>query len=227
MEKASNGDHRTRVAIERRERMRARLIDSALQVFAKNGVGPSAIQQVIATAKVSQGSFYTHFRTNEELLEALSDTLNNELLRLIETEVGGFADPARRIACGLRLYLQAAKAYPQFARFVCAAGLHAAGPNNLFYEFLPPHIADGLQTGQFCGITIEEGLDIMAGTMLTTVLRLSTGDVTPDYPARMVAAILRGMGMTPAGAAKLVALPLGRIEVAPDSLLGRSNAVGQ
>lgn len=219
----SNIDHRTRVGMERRERMRARLLESALRVFTENGVGASAIQQVIAAAKVSQGTFYHYFRTNEELLAAVSESLNNELMRVIEAEVGSYKDPAERIACGLRMYLYTTRAYPLFARFVCAAGLHQAGPNNLIYELLPPHISDGLNAGRFHDLTIEMGLDLMAGTLLAAVARLSTGEVPDDYPEGIVVLILRGLGMGTTAAKELVGLPLAPIRLAPDSLLERSN----
>lgn len=223
MDQTANVDHRTRAGLVRRERMRARLLESALRVFTENGVGASAIQQVIAAAKVSQGTFYYYFRTNEELLAAVSETLNNELMRVIEAEVGSYADPAERIACGLRMYLHTTRAYPLLARFVCAAGLHQAGPNNLIYELLPPHISDGLDAGRFHDVSIEMGLDLMAGTLLAAVARLSTGEIPDDYPERMVALILRGLGMGTPEAKELVGLPLPAIKLAPDSLLERSN----
>ena len=76
---------------------------------------------------MSQGTFYKYFRTNEDLLAAVTQELNDELLRLIEAEVHGYEDPALRIACGVRMFLHAARAYPLLARFICAAGLHSAG----------------------------------------------------------------------------------------------------
>lgn len=216
-------DHRTRVAIQRRERTRGRLLESALHVFAENGVNSSAIQQVIAVAKVSQGTFYNYFRTNEELLAAVSELLNNELLGLIEAEVGAYEDPARRIACGVRLYLHTARNYPLFGRFVCSAGLHAAGPSNLIYEFLPPHIEEGQVQGRFCAMPIEVALDLIAGAALTAVFRLTTGDAEFDYPEKVVAAILRGLGLTAAQAGKLATAELPQIAVSEDSLLVRAN----
>lgn len=217
-------DHRPRVGAERRERMRQRLVESALLVFAERGVGASVIQDVIATAKVSQGTFYNYFRTNDELLFAVSEELNNELLRLIESEVGGYEDPAKRIACGLRLYLHTVRKYPLIAKFVCQAGLHAAGPNNLVYELLPPHIAQGQAAGRFLPFGTETALDVIAGTSLAAVLRISSGEARSDYPENVVAAILRGLGMSDAQSRKLVALPLTPIDVASDSLLERGHA---
>ncbi|MBN3815757.1 TetR/AcrR family transcriptional regulator [Paraburkholderia sp. Se-20369] len=224
MSETTTIDHRTRVAAQRRERMRARLIESAMLVFAEKGVGASAIQEVIAAAEVSQGTFYNYFRTNEELLTAVTQELNDELLRLIETEVGSYDDPARRIACGVRMFLHAARTYPLLARFICAAGLHAAGPSSLIYVYLPVHIEQGLAEGRFRDVTVEVALDVIAGTALTTIQRFVDGGGTGATPELAVAAILRGLGVSAAEAQSLVHSELVPIDVPVSSLLERGHA---
>lgn len=219
-----NFDHRTRVAAERRERMRARLIESAMLVFAEKGVGGSVIQEVIAAADVSQGTFYNYFRTNEELLAAVTQELNDELLRLIEVEVRLYDDPTRRIACGVRMFLRAAHTYPLLARFISAAGLHAAGPSSLIYEYLPVHIEQGLASGRFRDVSVEVALDVIVGTTLTTVHRFATEAQTCASPEQAVAAILRGLGVSRAEAQALVRTKLSAIAVPANSLLERGHA---
>ena len=68
LESSALPDHRTRVAAERRARMHRKLVESALLVFAEKGVDASVIEDVIAAADVSRGTFYNYFRTNGELL---------------------------------------------------------------------------------------------------------------------------------------------------------------
>lgn len=219
-------DHRTRVAAERRERTRARLIESAMWVFAERGTGSSVIQEVIARANVSQGTFYNYFRTNEELLIAVSEELNNELVASIEAAVADFVDPAKRIACGVRIYLHGAHANPMFARFVCAAGFHAAAPTSLVYEFLPIHIAAGQQSGRFAAMPVDVALDLIAGIALAAVFRLCSGTAAPDYPAAAAAGVLRALGVPDGQARRLVMIKLPEVKPAPDSLLERARLDG-
>ena len=47
---------------------------------------------------------------------------------------------AMRLASGIRLYLRRARLYPLFARFIVGAGFHLASPNDLLYEYVPPHL---------------------------------------------------------------------------------------
>lgn len=220
-------DHRTRVGVERRERMRERLIEGALLVFAEKGVDASVIQDVVTAAGVSQGSFYNHFRSNEELLIAVSEALNNELMHLIEQQVGGMDNAAARIATGLRLYLNVAAEYPLLARFVARAGLHVGGPNNLIYAYLPPHIEAAQAAGQFAAMAALDmvvALDLLAGAMLSGIFRISTGESPADYSEALVAGILRGLGLPSDRADALVSLPLPPVLIEPQSLLARGQA---
>ena len=98
-------DHRTRVAAERRARMHRKLVESALLVFAEKGVDAPVIDDVIAAAGVSRGTFYNYFRTNGELLAAAIQQLGNELVEHIEERVKAIPSPAVRVFTGLRLYM--------------------------------------------------------------------------------------------------------------------------
>src|SRR6516164_4551776 len=96
-------NHRTRVGAERREKMRARLLESALLVFASQGVDATVVDEVISTAGVSRGTFYNYFRTNEELFSAVAAEVSNEILRIVDPLLLPLTDPAARIAVGIRL----------------------------------------------------------------------------------------------------------------------------
>ena len=138
-------DHRPRVAAERRARMRRKLVESALLVFADKGVDASVIEDVIAAAGVSRGTFYNYFRTNGELLAAAIDELGNEVVDLIESRVKATPSPAARLITGLRLYLEASRRFPLFAKFIARVGPQSLGPDNLVFKYIPIHIAEGIE----------------------------------------------------------------------------------
>lgn len=217
-------DHRSRVAAERRERMRARLVESALVVFAEKGVGASVIQDVIAAAGVSQGTFYNYFRTNDELLAAVAEELSNELVSTIESEVNKYADPAVRIATGVRLYLYKARAFPLFARFIAQTGIHLASPNNLIYEYVPQHLEAGFASGRFHRVPMEVALDLISGQALLAIARLVAEDAPKDYAELAVAALLRALGVPHEDAQQIAFAPLSPLAVPENSLAARATA---
>lgn len=204
--------------------MQARLVECALAVFAEKGVGASVIQDVIATAEVSQGTFYNYFRTNDELLAAVVQELSNELLEGIEGAVSRNEDPAARIAHGVRLYLYRARDFPLFARFVVSAAFHLASPNNLIYEYLPPHLEAGFASGRFVRIPVEVALDLVSGFALAAIVRLTTGEVGGDYPEQVVLTLLRALGFDEQKARNVAFAPLEPLPVPPISLISRATA---
>lgn len=217
-------DHRPRVAAVRRERMRRRLIESAMIVFAEKGITSSVIQDVIATAEVSQGSFYNYFRTNDDLLDAVAEELSNEILRMIESVVRGCDDPALRVATAIRSYLHLVRSHPLVAKFLSSAGLHLVGEGCVAYEYLPRDLTEAQKRGSFEACSMDVALDVIAGAGLTAILRIAKGGTAKDYPERIVRFLLRSLGVDTATADQLTAMRLPELTPAPDSLFARTQA---
>ncbi len=195
MPQAFQDDHRPRVAAEKRARMRRKLIETALFVFAEKGVDAAVIDDVIRAAGVSRGTFYNYFRTNAELQMAASDELGNDLVQQIETQTRDNPSPAARISTGVRLYLDAARQFPLFARFVARLGLAAVGPDNLVFRYLPQHIDEGMARGEFTRLPMPVALDVILGLVITAVARIAEGDADESRLRATVLAMLRGLGV--------------------------------
>ena len=217
-------DHRPRVAAERRARMRRKLIESALSVLAAKGVDASVIEDVIAAAGVSRGTFYNYFRTNAELLVAVIEELGNEVVHLIEARVLPLPSPAARLVTGLRLYIDTARRFPLFARFIARVGAQSIGPDNLVYEYIPIHIADGMTAGEFVEAPITVALDMIVGAGMIAVARISTGQADEAYLDAMLLALMRSLGLDDERAQALISAPLAPLDFDQDTLLMRSHA---
>ena len=76
-EPIASDDHRVRGGVQRRGKKRLRLLQSALVVFAEKGIGATVIDNGIAAAGVSRGTFYNHFRTTSELPLALATAMSD------------------------------------------------------------------------------------------------------------------------------------------------------
>ncbi|MGZ5198643.1 MAG: TetR/AcrR family transcriptional regulator [Telluria sp.] len=226
----NQNDHRPRVAAERRERMRRRLVESAMIVFAEKGVGASVIPDVVAAAEVSQGSFYNYFRTNEDLLAAVSNELSDEMAVLIEAVAGNIAEPPLKVASAIRSYLHLTRSHRLLARFLAGAGLRLAGAGHetrqrsAAYDFLTADIGAGQARGDFAAVPLEVAVDVVKGAMLVAIDRMARARTARDYPEKITAAILRALGVPAGRADQLVASPLPKMAPAADSLLARVQA---
>lgn len=216
-------DHRPRVAAERRARMRQRLLEAALVVFAEKGITAGVIQDVVAAAEVSQGSFYNYFRTSDDLLQALADELSEEMMQMIEVVIADKDDPVLRLAIGIRWYLHLMRSYPLIAKFMAATALRVSrrDPGSVY---LPRDLKAGKERGRLDFESIDLAVDLISGVRIVAVDRLANGKAPKDYPERIAGLILRSLGVAAKDLQALIAFPLPRLTALPDSLFSRAKA---
>jgi AcrR family transcriptional regulator len=223
MNSAEPQNHRTRVAAERREKTRARLLESALLVFAEKG--PQAvIDDVIAQAGMARGSFYNYFRTNEELMVAVASEISDELLRALDPAVQLLEDPAERIARGARLLLHAVTQFPLFGAFMVRLPFPTANSSLLGVRFLTRDVALGVSSGRFGHIGQRIATDLVVGVVLNAAHSLVQEPGEPAYPEAIVGAMLEGLGIDAAEAARIVAQPLPQLVLPAGSILRAQGA---
>ena len=103
---STDGDWRVRVGRERREKMRERLLNAVLTCYAntKQHEAPS-IEDVIAEAEVSRATFYLHFLSLEEAVNALGQEIAEETVRNMASLLTMSETPLQHLATGIQLYL--------------------------------------------------------------------------------------------------------------------------
>ncbi|MFZ6844667.1 TetR/AcrR family transcriptional regulator [Undibacterium sp. RuTC16W] len=214
-------NHRTRVGAERREKARARLLESALLVFANKGPESAVIDEVIALAGMSRGSFYNYFRTNKELLEAVAEEISNELLDVIDPVVLQYEDPVVRITYGCRLLLHAVRDYPLLGNFLSRLHWPTLGKSLHGITFISRDIEMCVAQDKFL-CTKRVAFDLMVGATFGAVNSLVQDNSTPDYPEAMLLALLRGLGVEKRVATRLAAATLPTIVFDDQSILQRT-----
>ncbi|MEV6213121.1 TetR/AcrR family transcriptional regulator [Nocardia sp. NPDC051833] len=161
------------------------LKDAARQVFAEHGYLNAKITDITATAGRAAGSFYNHFASKEELLQALlADIAAAGDERAADPEHNGdFTDPAairyhvrgywtfaREHAAVLRAIEQAAQVSPEFARVI--AGFGAAQRADI-----ADHIADFPERGLRLPGTVDASLAMMFAAVDGMLRMVADGSV--------------------------------------------------
>lgn len=217
-------DHRTRVASARRERMRARLVESALLVFGERGADGSVIDELIRIAGVSRGTFYNYFRTNEELLSAVAIAVGAEMMRAVDPLVQHEPDPASRIAAGVGLHLGLVRAYPHLGAFLVRGGIRAQQYNGLVREYLPRDLAAGIASGQFSVRDHRVAFDVVVGSVLAGIFTVHAGEASEHYPHVLAQAVLQALGLEAGLAREIAWRPPVTVALSPESLIVRSGS---
>jgi AcrR family transcriptional regulator len=204
--------------------MQARLIESALLVFGERGMDASVIDEVIRRANVSRGTFYNYFRTNEELLVAVSAAVANEMMLLVDPLAHLEADPAARIAAGVRLFIELARDFPALGAFLSRGGLRVLTENTLAKEYLPRDLIQARDSARIRVSNMDLAFDLMVGSILAALHRTQSAPLPDGYSAQLAAAILRALGLPTEEAEAIALRPLLRLQLAPESLLARACA---
>ncbi|WP_409856072.1 TetR/AcrR family transcriptional regulator [Acidovorax temperans] len=220
-----NEDHRTRVAAERRERMRARLLAGAMQSVAAKGPGAMSIDDVIAIAGVSRGSFYKYFPSPDLLLRELGVEIANELIRLAEPVVLNRSDPAERIACGIRLVARLAHAHPLAATCLARLGWPDASGPHVLLDYVERDLADGIRQERFRPMPMALALNIVSGAVLGATHSMLVPGCEPDFAEQTAAAALRALGMKASDAERIANKPLSVVEFSSPGLLAETLVV--
>ncbi|MFI5498570.1 TetR/AcrR family transcriptional regulator [Nocardia asteroides] len=162
------------------------LKDAARQVFAEYGYLNAKITDITAAAGRAAGSFYNHFASKEELLQALlADIAAAGDERAADPEHNGdFTDPAairyhvrgywtfaREHAAVLRAIGQAAQVSPEFARIV-------AGFGSAQRADIADHVADFPERGLRLPGTVDASLAMMFAAVDGMLRMVEDGSVT-------------------------------------------------
>lgn len=96
----------------RGRRTRAKLVDAAYRVFARDGFEAARIADITSAAGVALGSFYSYFASKEELFREVAVEVIDELARAPHRDPDNTSgDPVRDISFAVREYIRACVRY--------------------------------------------------------------------------------------------------------------------
>lgn len=216
-------DHRTRTAAQKRDRMRIRLVEAALQVFADKSADAAVIDDVIRTAGVSRGTFYNYFATNEELMAAVLHAVGDEILGLIEVAIAKHDDPAERLAYGIRMMLHTARRYPMVGRFVSRVSIESGMQHSFGVSYMVRDVTQAAAAGRLKLADPALGVDLVMGAVREALVALTTrANLPADYPEQFTFHVLLGLGLSRATALRFAQRSIDTVEVPTQSLLHRT-----
>lgn len=201
-------NHRTRVGMERREKTRALLIKSAVEIFAIKGPDLPVIEDFIHAAGVARGTFYNYFKTTGELLAAVTGEMSDEVLSVVDPEVLKFKDPAARICMGTRLYVHIATRYPIWGTFLTRIGSRQVVRGKLLDFYLTRDVELGIAANRFTVGNALATRDIILGSIFFGIETLYTEPSHLNHIENMLYTVLHGMGLHAKEARDIAFMPL-------------------
>ena len=218
-------DHRTRVGEERRERTRRKLLESAVEVYARKGPDGATIEDLIGAAGVARGTFYNYFPTTEALLEAVGGQMSDEALAVVDPTAMAFSDAAERVAAGTRHYCEMARRYPLWGEIVTRIGARLAARGKLLETYVNRDVQRGLDQKRFDIPSRVVGRNVVLGSIFYSIETAMTAPVDEHPVENTVVCMLRGLGIGNKEAHSIAFMELPEMGPIPGPLFAKISTV--
>lgn len=192
-------DFRHRVAGEKRARMRERLIAAAMDAYLLAGPGRHpVINDVIAQAGVSRGTFYKYYDSFEELLAEIGRRMADEMINSFDHLFGALDDLAAQVAAGPLMALARAAMEPRHAAFIARVDfiefMEGEDPRSLI---LRGSLGRARDQGVLQFESLEAAIDLVIGASVEGARRLlQAGPLDAAYIREMTVLVMSGLGLT-------------------------------
>jgi AcrR family transcriptional regulator len=186
-------------------RTRTALLDAGHRLIVEKGVAGLRIAEITSEAEVALGSFYNHFATKEELVEAVASQTLTALASEIVPADAGADHPAVVAITALRRFVRLAYDDVPFARLLVNLGRG----EELFLSAISPYartaLARAAQDGAFEIEDIEVAVATIVGGGLSLIRRILEQQLAPGADAIYARMVLRSLGVTPREATRIIA----------------------
>lgn len=192
----------------RRAKMRDRLIAAGAKVIAELGSQKATIDDFVTEAKVSRGTFYNHFSTREEMLEAIWTSRGHAPFTEILLACRGILDPAEHLSAVTRLVLQQAMLDPTWGWLILALSGDISTVNDDLREYPVPDLVAGQSGGIFHFDDLKCTADLVVGAVRAGLHVLLTEKREAHYGESMSKLLLLALGVVRSQAHRISHLPL-------------------
>jgi AcrR family transcriptional regulator len=193
----------------KRERTRAELLGAARSLIAERGVAGLRVSDVTERTDVALGSFYSHFETKDEIVEAVVADAITALADAILDLGDQLDDPAEGMSVGVRQLVGLCRTEPELARLLIAL----EDAESRFEQMISPRarrIMDrGVASGRFAAGPGELLLTLAIAGVLSGIRAVMEGRAGAEAEHECATALLCLVGIPVAEAREIAwrALP--------------------
>jgi AcrR family transcriptional regulator len=186
--------NRKDIGQQKRAQTRTVLVEAAMRVFAKLGPDTPKVDDFIAEAGIARGTFYNYFQTREELLIEVASQIA-EQIQAEARPLRALVDPADRIGCTVRKFIQKAATEPTWGWIIVRIALIAAPLGNTMRADLAHDIADGLAAGRIRAASPQAAYDLVLGTALMGMRSMLRGDAGASHAEDVAEMLLTALAV--------------------------------
>jgi AcrR family transcriptional regulator len=187
----------------RRKRTRERLIAAALEVIAEKGAEAASIEDFVAAAGVSRGTFYNYFPAVEDLLSALNAQMGAEMDQTFVAVTEGVRDPALGLALVIQESFRQSAINPTrawVALRIDGANVPRQAESVARFDMI---FRAAVARGRFRSIDGDAARNLLFGAVRMAQVEILAGRADPAHTVELVALVLVAYGLALEEAAEI------------------------
>ncbi|HEV2780751.1 MAG TPA: TetR/AcrR family transcriptional regulator [Actinophytocola sp.] len=184
------------------ESTRQALVDSAVELFTKNGYAGTSLDAIAKRARVTKGALYHHFSGKQALFEAAFDVVEQAAVARLAEVVGGDGSAWERAVRGVEIYIKSCLE-PSYQRIVIHEGPVVMGwerwretEDHFSYGLVKATIEALIEAGEMVELPVEVTARILFGA-LSAGATLIAGSADPRKAgaevSRTIVTVMEGM----------------------------------
>lgn len=181
---------------------RAKLVAAARALLARQGAEATRIQEITDEADVGFGTFYNHFSSKEEIVEAvLSESLTSQAAALAAIEE--IDDPAEVISAAHRSFVRRASHDPDWAWLLVRLDFSHGLVTRTLGPFARRDLKAAIKAGRMSVPDINVALSAQGGALIAVMRAVVDGNAPKDADVFHAEGVLRMLGLEAEDAAEV------------------------
>lgn len=187
----------------RQAKTRADLINAAREIIAERGLDKLRVSDITEHADVAFGTFYNHFATKDDIVEAV---VGETIVGLADSvsESQNNADPLAAVVASTRAIVRLAYDDPGLARLLVSLEQAEARFERIIAPQAGAVLERGVAEGRFSITDLDTTLTMCMAGAFEVIRGVLDGRLGPGADATCAEMILRMAGLTPEQAARYV-----------------------
>lgn len=178
-------------------RTKARLMDAAVDVFARDGFEAASVNEITRAAEVANGTFYVYFKDKDQIASAVAYRIAHDVVQQLDEAMVGVEDAIERISSATRRFLDLASSNPQWGRALFRAVWIYDDLRDNVTRYLRADLERGVAQGVFQAEIDDFLISTFSAMTMAALFRRLNAEAGPDSGSRVAELQLRMLGVAP------------------------------
>jgi AcrR family transcriptional regulator len=175
-------------------RTRARLMDAAAAVFARDGFEAASVHEITRLADVANGTFYVHFKDKDTIAAEVTFRIAGDFIRQIDEAMTQIDDAAERFSCATRQFVELAASQPSWGWALIRTGWWAPELQGQMETSMRADLDLGVRQGVFTRTIDPFIIDTILAMILSALAARLRGDAGEEAASRVSELVLSMLG---------------------------------